>query len=196
MSYTLYGSPKSRTFRVMWMMEELGQEYDLVPAAPQSDEIRAVSPLGKVPALKAGDEVIPDSSAILTYLADKHGALTAPAGSVARAKQDAMTFRILDDIEAQLWTAARHSFILPEGERVAEVKPTCRAEYKRNVDKLMAEVDGPFLMGETFTIPDIVLTHLANWAISAKFPEPSADFAAYLKRTRARPAFKAARDKQ
>ncbi len=196
MSYTLFGSPKSRTFRVMWMMAELGLDYELVPVAPQSPEIRAVSALGKVPVLQVDGEMIADSTAILTFLADKHGALTAPAGSVERAKQDAMTFRILDDIETQLWTAARHSFILPEAERVPEVKATCRAEYKRNVDKLMGEIDGPFVMGEAFTIPDIILTHLANWAISAKFPEPSGAFAAYLKGTRARAGFKDARDKQ
>ncbi|MGH1416035.1 MAG: glutathione S-transferase family protein [Pelagimonas sp.] len=196
MTYTLFGSARSRAFRVIWMLEELGQSYDHVDAAPQSQDVQKVSALGKIPVLQVGDDVIPDSTAILTFLADKHGAFTAQAGTIARAKQDAITFRILDDIESQLWTAARHSFVLPEEERVPEVKATCKAEFERNVTKLIAEIDGPYLMGEAFTVPDIILTHLANWAISAKFPAPSEAFSQYLARTRARPGFKAARDKQ
>lgn len=196
MSYKLFGHPRSRTFRVMWMLEELGQPYDQIPAPPQSEDIKQVSALGKIPVLKDGEDAIRDSAAILTYLADKHGALTAKPGTIARAEQDAMTFRILDEVETQLWTAARHSFILPEAERVPEVKETCKADYLRNVSAIMAEVEGPYLMGQDFTIPDILLTHLAGWALTAKFPEPPDAFAEYLKRTRARPGFKAARAKQ
>ncbi len=192
MGYTVYGSVRSRTFRVLWMLEELGQPYTHVAAGPQSEQVRAVSPLGKIPVLVDGDTVIPDSTAILTYLADKHGALTAPAGSVARARQDAWTFRILDEIEGLLWCAARHSFILPEAERVPEVKETCKAEYLRNITRLFDEVDGPCLTGDAPTVPDILLTHCGGWAQSAKFPAPPERFAAYLEQMRARPSFQKA----
>ncbi|MBV2358871.1 glutathione S-transferase family protein [Thalassococcus sp. CAU 1522] len=192
MSYTLYGSPRSRTFRVIWLLEELGVAYDHVPAKPQSDELRAVSPLGKIPVLRDGDSVIPDSSAILTYLADKHGALTFPAGTIDRARQDAWTFRVLDEVEGLLWTAARHSFILPEEARVPDIKPACRAEYAHNIARIAAELPGPYLMGDTFTIADIVLTHCLTWAMNAKFPEAPPRLAAYLETCRARPAYQAA----
>jgi glutathione S-transferase len=112
--YTVIGKPMTRAFRVIWTLEELGQPYDLNTAAPHSPDIVAVNPSGKVPALVEDGEVITDSTAIITYLADKHGALTAPAGTMARAKQDAVTHQILDEIDAVLWTAARHSFALPE----------------------------------------------------------------------------------
>jgi glutathione S-transferase len=90
-----------------------------------------------------------------------------------------------------LWTAARHSFILPEDERVGAVKPTCKLEYQRNIDRLMSEMTGDFLMGDTMTITDIVLCHCANWAGNAGFPKPDPTFATYLERLRARPAFQA-----
>lgn len=192
MTYTVYGTPGSRAFRVLWMLEELDQPYDHVPAAPRSDAVRAVSALGKVPVLVADGVAIPDSMAILTYLADHHGSLTFPAGSIDRARQDALSYRILDEIESLLWTAARHSFILPEDERVADVKPACRAEYDRNLTRLIGEMDGPYLMGETMTVPDILLCHCGGWARSAKFPDGPEGFGAYLKRLRERPAFKAA----
>jgi glutathione S-transferase len=120
--YQVIGVPKTRAFRVLWTLEELGQSYDLVPAQPQSAEARAANPSGKVPALVEDGESITDSVAIITYLADKHGALTAPAGTLARAKQDAITNMVIDEMDAILWTAARHSFILPEDRRVPEIK--------------------------------------------------------------------------
>jgi glutathione S-transferase len=195
LSYTLYGAVRSRAFRILWLLEELGVDYEHVPAGPQSDEVRAISPLGKVPVLVSDDQVIPDSTAILTFLADRHGAFTAPAGTHERARQDAWTFRILDDIEGQLWTAAKHSFVLPEAERVPEVKAACRAEYIRNIDKIFSEMQGPYLCGEEMTVPDIILGHCGGWAQSAKFPEATPDFADYLSRLRSRPAFRQAAGK-
>ena len=55
----------------------------------------------------------------------------------------------------------------------------------------MAE-DGPFLMGETMTIADIVLTHCLGWAISAKFPVEEPRLRDYAEAMRARPAYKRA----
>ena len=72
--YTVIGGTKSRAFRVMWMLEELSQPYALNPAAPRSEEARKYNPSGKIPAIVDGDEVLTDSLAIMTYLADKHGA--------------------------------------------------------------------------------------------------------------------------
>ncbi len=192
MTYKVYGMVQSRAFRVLWLLEELGLDYEHVPAGPHSAEIKSVSALGKVPALVDGDTVITDSSAILTYLADKHGAFTAPAGSKARARQDSWTFRILDEIESQLWTASKHSFVLPEAERVAEVKPSCKAEYARNLERIMAELEGDYLMGDAFSVPDIILGHCGGWARNAGFPDGPDAFGAYLKRLRARSAFRAA----
>ncbi|WGW04990.1 glutathione S-transferase family protein [Tropicibacter oceani] len=189
MGYTLYGPLRSRAFRVLWMLEELGVDYGHVPAGPQSEEVLRVSPIGKVPVLLDGDHVIPDSTAILTYLADKHGQFTAAAGTPERARQDALTFRILDDLESLLWTAAKHSFVLPEEERVPEVKPACRAEYARNLDRLMSEIEGPYLMGETISVPDFILCHCGGWAQNAGFPKGPESFKAYVARLRARPAF-------
>ena len=59
--------------RVLWALEELGLEYIHHSAAPRSEQVRALNPLGKIPILVDGDAVLTDSTAILTYLADKHG---------------------------------------------------------------------------------------------------------------------------
>ncbi len=197
--YEIIGYPATRALRVIWMCEEIGVPYEVIPEKPHSDLMRAINPTGKVPALRVGTDeefdIITDSSAILTYLADKHGALTAPAGTIARAQQDAMTHRILDEIEALLWAGARHSFILPEEHRVPEVKPAMKREFAHNLAKLSETIAGPFVMGDEMTVPDIILAHNLNWAFSAKFPLEDAKMNTYAKSMRARPAYKRATGK-
>jgi glutathione S-transferase len=190
--YQVIGATRTRTFRVLWMLEELGQPYEHLPHAPASEEARAINPSGKVPALVDGDAVLTDSVAIMTYLADKHGALTAPAGTVARARQDAMTLWLIDEMDAILWSAAKHSFILPEDLRLPEVKETLKAEFSNAAEKLGEKVEAPFLMGEEITLPDLLAVHCLNWSVSAKFPRLPDNVQAYAKRLRERPAFQAA----
>ncbi len=192
MAYTLYGAVRSRALRVRWMLEELGVDYTHVPAGPRSEDVRKVSPLGKIPVLLDGEAVVRDSTAILTYLADKHGQFTAQAGTLPRAQQDAWTFRVLDEIEGPLWTASRHSHILPEEERVSDIVAACHADYARSLDGILSEMSGPYLAGEDMTVPDIILAHCGGWAKSAGFPEAGPKFATYLEEMRSRPAFKAA----
>ena len=66
---------------------------------------------------------------------------------------------ILDELEGLLWTASRHSFILPEEMRLAEIKPTLRWEYQRNQARLAEAFSGPYLMGDMMTVPDMLLAH-------------------------------------
>lgn len=193
--YTVVGATKSRAFRVMWMLEELGQPYEQVPAGPRSDEARKYNPSGKIPALVDGDEVLTDSVAIMTYLADKHGMLTAPAGTPARARQDAMTFWLIDEFDAVLWSAAKHSFVLPEEQRVPQVKDSLKAEFARASGVLSERLEGPFLMGDEITVPDLLAVHCINWSIGAGFPRVDDKLGQWAKTLRDRPAFKAAQAK-
>ncbi|MCK8484311.1 glutathione S-transferase [Aliiroseovarius sp. S2029] len=190
MSYTVIGPTVTRTFRVLWMLEELEQSYDHLPHAPRSEAIQALNPAGKVPVLLDDDAALTDSTAIIQYLADKHGALTYRAGTLDRARQDGFTHFILDEMDATLWTAARHTFVLPEEKRVPEVKQSLKWEFARAVDELMRrKSDAPFLMGETMTVPDIIATHCGSWAIAAGFPLENTAFRAYAKPLRGRAAY-------
>lgn len=191
--YKVIGSRKTRALRVIWFMEELGEPYELVAAAPRSDEVRAVNPLGKVPVLQEGDMAICDSTAIMTYLADKHGRLTRPAGTLERAAQDSLTHFLLDEFDACLWTAARHSFVLPEEWRHPEIKPSLKWEFERSVEHFSKRLgENAFLLGEELTIPDIIAAHCLRWAIGAKFPVGPENVRSYLLRMTERPAFQRA----
>jgi glutathione S-transferase len=194
--YKVIGATKSRAFRVMWMLEEMGEDYIQIDAAPRSDEARRYNPSGKIPALVDGDEVLTDSVAIMTYLGDKHGKLTAPAGTPARARQDAMTFWLIDEFDAILWAAAKHSFVFPEEHRVPQVKDSLKAEFARAAAQLSERLEGPFLMGDEMTHADILAVHCINWSIGANFPRLDDKLNQWAKSLRARPAFRAAQDKQ
>lgn len=191
--YTVIGIPASRTFRVLWMLEELDLPYDHEALAPHSERVRALNTSGKVPVLLAEGSVLTDSTAILAFLADRHGALTFPAGTLDRARQDALTHRFLDEIEALVWTAARHGFILPPEQRMPGIKDSLRWELARNAGRLAADLGdgaGPYLMGDTFTFADIVATHCLDWTDRAKMPLSEPGLAAYGERVRARPAYR------
>ena len=188
--YKVLGTANTRAFRVMWMLEELDQPYDHVPAAPQSDGVVAFNPSGKVPVLIEDGTPITDSTAIIQYLADRHGALTHKAGTIERARQDSLTQFLLDEFHAVLWTAARHTFVLPEELRVSAIKDTLRWEFQRSQRILKQRVgNGPYLMGEVMTVPDIILTHCLGWAQAARFPLMDCWDQNYLVKMRARPAY-------
>lgn len=188
--YTVYGLIPTRTFRVLWALEEMGLTYDFIQVPPRSEQVMARNPTGKIPVLEVDETSLTDSTAIMTYLADRHGKLTFPAGTLGRARQDSLTQRLLDELDAVVWTAARHSFVLPEEQRVPDVKDSLKWEFARNLTLISNEFEGPFLMGDMMTIPDIILTHCLNWAFSAKFEAPDDKLKAYAKSMRGRDAFK------
>ena len=186
--YKVLGIAQSRAFRVLWMLEEIGECYEHISAKPGSSEIIKFNGSGKVPALLDGKDVLTDSSAIVSYLGDKHKKLSFQSGSIERAYQDSMVFRIIDEVDMILWLAARHSFILPEERRVNAIKPSLKWEFERNIDRIMSEKESKFLMGDEFMLPDIILAHCGSWARSAKFPLENRRFNDYINFCYDRPA--------
>jgi len=78
---TLYHAPRSRSSRIIWLLEELGAPYEieLVPivrgdgtGSPAPDSYKTINPLKKVPAIKLYDEVVTESAAICLFLTDSH----------------------------------------------------------------------------------------------------------------------------
>ncbi len=189
--YTVIGKTDSRTFRVLWLLEELGQPYRHIPANPHGEGVVEFNPAGKVPVLIDDGTPITDSTAILTYLADRHGDFTWPAGTLDRARQDSLTQFLLDEFDAALWLAARHSFVLPEEMRLGAIKNTLRWEFERSQKTLSHRMgEGDFVMGDRMTVPDLILAHCLIWALSARFPIVETRLTEFLDRMRQRPAFR------
>ncbi len=86
----LYGSPRTRVNRVMWLLEEMGIEYELrdafeKPGDPPTEEIRRLNPNAKVPVLASGDFVMWESLAINLHLVEHHGGDLAPKTEAGKA---------------------------------------------------------------------------------------------------------------
>jgi glutathione S-transferase len=187
--YTVIGAPTTRAFRVIWMLEELGVPYTLDPKRPRDPAVVALNPSGKVPVLVDDGVPIFDSVAICQYLADKHGEFTFEAGTIARAHQDSFTQFAVDDVEGPLWTAAKHSFVLPEEYRIKDVKRACEFDFGRSMAALSKRLGHhSCVMGDRFTVPDLLLGHCFNWALASKWVLPEGNVRNYYDRICARPA--------
>jgi glutathione S-transferase len=187
--YQAYGSPGSRISRVVWMLEELGQPYEIVPAKPQSEAARRLNPSGKVPCLVDGDFLLTDSAAICVYLAEKHPECGMASRDLReRARIDSWMHFIQSELEAPLWNKMKHRFILREEMR-CEVGPWCAWEFSNAVRALDRRLEGnAFALGERFTAVDVLIGHCGNWARSGRFEIASAAVNDYLDRILARPA--------
>lgn len=187
--YTVIGTPKTRAIRVIWMLEELGQPYSIDPVPPRDTKLTAVNPSGKVPVLKVGDDHVIDSVAILQYLADKHGALTHSAGTIPRAHQDSWTQFAVDDVESPIWTAAKHTFVLPKELRCEDAKKSAKYDFDRAMTTFSQRLgDKSYVMGDTATVPDLLLAHSCGWAKTMGWSIPEGNVSAHSARTLSRPA--------
>ena len=75
--FKVYHLPRSRSMRVLWLLEELGLPYevdslDYVPGNFGGDEYSKIHPLNKVPAFRDGNMVMFESVAIMQYITDKY----------------------------------------------------------------------------------------------------------------------------
>ena len=77
MSIVLYHHPYTRAASTLWALEEVGVEYelrwvDIMAGAQKAPEIVALNPMGKLPTLTDGDQVVTEVAAIALYLADRY----------------------------------------------------------------------------------------------------------------------------
>jgi glutathione S-transferase len=83
MALTIYGSPRSRTMRVLWLASELALDFEHVPLAwddplLKSAEFLRINPAGAIPAIVDDGFALAESMAIALYLAKKYGAASQP----------------------------------------------------------------------------------------------------------------------
>jgi glutathione S-transferase len=195
--YKVAGSPISRMTRVTWMLEELGEPYEIQKIRLGSDELKSLNPSGKGPVLIDEGFVLPDSAAICLYLADKHGDKGfGPSDARERALMESWMFFALAELEAPLWNKLKHRLLLPEELR-ADVIPWVTAEFARECATLEKRLGtNDYAMGDRFTCVDIVLGHCGQWGRSGKLKTGSEAVDAYFDRVLSRPAYQRAMERE
>ena len=192
MALTLHYHPYSRAAGTLWALEEAGVAYelkvvDIMKGAQKQPEFLAINPMGKLPTLVDGDVVVTESAAIALYLADRYA-----AGRLAPA---------LDD--PRRGTYLRWSFFAPSVIEPAVMAKGAGWEVKEvsagwgNHASMMAAAEsalakGPFLLGEDFSMADVVFGGLLRFLMLFKQIEARPVFTAYVERLNARPAYQRA----
>lgn len=197
----LYGYRNGRTLRALWALEEVGARYeyveiDVLRGQGRDPDFLKINPAGKVPVLDDEGAIITESAAICMHLAEKFPAshLLPPQGTLERTECYKWISFILTELDAQLWTIAKHRFGLPRERRVPAVIETASWEF-RNAVKILASAlgDRPYLLPGAFTVADILAGHTLLWAQSARLPLGSGNLDTYLAALMKRGAFARAR---
>jgi glutathione S-transferase len=187
---TLYHAAPSRSSIVRWMLEELGEPYDIhLLSLTKGDQLKpdylAINPMGKVPALRHGDTIVTEAAAICTYLADEfpHARLNIPVGDRRRGPYLKWLFfapgciepAIIDRVVPRKEEARRAMLGYGDFDTVMNVAA-------KAVEK------GPYLMGEQFTAADVVMGSTIRWGTMFNLIPKRPEFEAYVARLEQRPA--------
>lgn len=191
-----YYNPASRAVTTHWMLTELDAEHEQIVVDIQSGEsatpaYRAINPMGKIPALVDGDIVVTEVAAICAYLADKYpekGLAPSPT-SPERGRYYRYLFFPGTTLEPMFSTRLLGVTDYP-----------AQSMGWGDFDRCMAAVESltpsdDWAMGSQFSAADVVFGGTLNFAIQFGWLEsPSDKVATYVKRLRARPAYRQSHD--
>ncbi len=169
----IWGVSTTRTLRPIWTAEELGLTYTLTPIGPRTGAVQHPdylerNPKGKVPFMTDGGFGLSESVAICRYLIERYGSddtITYPTSVVERAKTDEWCCFILGELdETSLYVIRRHEGLKHiYGDAPATVdaaREYCAKQFRAAAELLV----GPYVLGETFGLPDILIMSCITWA--------------------------------
>jgi glutathione S-transferase len=202
----------SRSQRILWLLEELGLEYEIkkyqrdpkTMLAPP--ELRAVHPLGKSPVIQDGDAIVAESGAIIEYLVDRHGATLAPAAGTPErlrytyflhyAEGSAMPPLLLKLVFDRVESSPAPFFVRPIARAIAnKVKDTfVLPQIRQHLAYLEGELGKrTWFAGDAFSAADIQMSFpLEAAAMRGGLDGQYPNLVAFLDKIHARPAYRRA----
>lgn len=189
----LYGTPPTRALRVIWLLNELGLEYEMLPVdvlqgENQKQDFLTLNPAAKVPVLVDGSLVVTESAAIQLYLADKNPqAGFIPETVEDRAQMYRWIFFLVTEIEQPLWRIARHTFLYPEEKRLPQDVDLARQECVEMVAVLERHMEErEFMVADRLSVADFNAAYTLDWANEEKTLDGTPRLRKYLKSMYAR----------
>lgn len=186
---TLYHAPKSRSSRIIWLLEEAGAPYEIrLTNIPRMDGSGGPDPANphpdkKVPALVDDGALVTESAAICLYVSDKF-----PQAGIGPVVGDPLRGPYLS------WLAYYAGVIEPVANfEFAQLSdhPVLRRTFRGRAEmdaRIRHALDrGPYLLGERFSTADILLASLGQFARNMLPADAVVD--AYLQRLAARAPF-------
>jgi glutathione S-transferase len=187
---TFFHAPNSRSTGTLILLDELGAEYDLhllnlKTGQQRLPEYLSINPMGKVPAIRHGDELVTEQAAVYMYLAELY-----PEAALAPAIGDPLRGPYLR------WMVYYGSSFEPAlVDRALKREPAPQAmspygDFDTVYNTLAAQLEkGPYLLGERFTAADVLWGAALAWTTSFGLLTPPPAMKDYIERINARPAF-------
>jgi len=197
----LYHCAKTRSTRVLWLLEELGLDYDLEvmpfdPKALQQPDYLSLNPFGKVPALVDGPVSMFESIAIMQYILEHYANGRLEPDRKGPDYGVFLQWLVFGEatLMGQIAVIGQHTFLLPEGERNPAEVERARKTLATYAEILDEELSGKsYLAAETFTAADISVGYaLFLLHMFDVYPAGNANLDAYYERLAARRAFQTA----
>jgi glutathione S-transferase len=184
-----YTNPMSRGRIIRWMLEEVGQPYrtELMEYADiKSPAYLAINPMGKIPAIKHGDLVVTECSAICAYLADAfpQAGLAPPVGDKARGTYYRWLFFAAGPLESAMVTKMFGWEVPPERRRAAGWG--CMEDVLATLETALDGKD--YLAGDRFSAADLYLGAQLGYGMQFGSFEKRPVFERYFARLQSRPA--------
>lgn len=209
---TVHHLERSRSQRVLWLLEELGLPYELKvykrdPETLLADPaLRQVHPLGKSPVVVDGDRTLAESGAILEHLVERHGdGRLAPArGTPERdrysywlhyAEGSLMPILLVKLIAERIRTAKVPFFLKPVTGKIGKQLGTTFVDpnLTRHLDFMESELSGrAWFAGDQLTAADIQMSYPVEAASARGGLGSRPNLSRFLDAVRARPAYKRA----
>jgi glutathione S-transferase len=191
---TLYHAPRTRSLRIVWLLEELGIPYALktVGFAPPARPFSQQTPTGKFPTLADGDVTIFESAAIGEYLVERYGdGRLAPAvGAPARAAY-LQWMHFAESAFIPLGNIAWHTLFKHDADELPGAIEDYRGWARAGFEVIERGLAGkPYLLGAELSAADVMMGYTvlcARWfgMLGEEYPNLNA----YLDRLQQRPAF-------
>jgi len=184
----LYHVPNSSSQRVVWMLEELGEPYELVILGDRASRLAdrehmARHPMGRVPVLEDDSGPVFESGAICLYLADKYpqAELLPPAGTHERGLAYQWSFFAYTELQARALQIR-----LAGSAEAAEAPTKALRDAVDAVDRALQGKD--FLVGDRFSVADLLVGTALSAARRLGGIELPAQAGRYLDMLDSRPA--------
>lgn len=191
----LYGTPPTRAIKPLWLLNELGLDYEMIVVNIPAGEhlqpaFQAINPIGKVPVLVDGNVVLAESSAITMYLAERYGqGRFVPATCEDRARMNQWNLFLITEIEQPLWRIALHTFIYAEAERRPEECALAARDCCRMLAPLERHMaDRTYFVGTEPTVADFTAAYTLDWADNGRLLDQSPNLKRFVERMYERPA--------
>ncbi|MCU8435597.1 glutathione S-transferase [Vibrio vulnificus] len=192
---TLHHLNKSRSKRIIWLLEELGVDYQVVAYQRDSvtflapPELKAIHPLGKSPVIEADGKVIAESGAITEYLIAKHAPLRlAPAPESAEYVEYLQWMHFAES--SGILPLLLKVFLTKDGAQTQFLAQYADAEINKVVGYLDQSLQGKnYLVGETLSGADIMNSFIVEIVQQFGLLEQYPNLARYADTLASHPSF-------